>query len=135
MIAIDTNILLRYLVRDDEEQYAIARQFLEDGLSDQGSGYVSLVAVLEIDWVLRASYRVASDVVIEAIAQLMDTPNLVFQNAELVAAALAYEHGDLADNILHRLGAAAGCTSTITFDKKFARLGGVELLTASTLTP
>ncbi len=109
-------------------QGAIATQFLENELTSEKPGFVSLVAVLELDWVLRKQYGFSSQIVVDAIAALMSAPNLTFENSTAVGAALAFKYGDLADNILHEVGQANGCTKTMTFDKKFARVEGVKLL-------
>ena len=128
MIAIDTNIFVRYLVQDDPSQGAIATNLLENMLTSENPGFVSLVAVLELDWVLRTQYKFSSLIAANAIAALMCSPSLIFESDAAVRAALGFKHGDLADNILHEVGQANGCTKTVTFDKKFARLEGVELL-------
>ena len=128
MIAIDTNVLLRYLVEDDEEQAKLARRILEEDMTPERPGLVTLVAVLELDWVMRAQYDFKAKTVAEVISGLMASPNLVFERANVVQAALAFVHGDLADNILHLTGSAEGCSHTVTFDRKFSRLPGVELL-------
>ena len=128
MIAVDTNIFVRYLVQDDPAQGAIATNLLENTLTSENPGFVTLVAVLELDWVLRTLYGFSPLIVANAIAALMSSPSLVFESDAAVRAALGFEHGDLADNILHEVGQANGCTKTVTFDKKFARLEGVELL-------
>ena len=128
MIAVDTNIFVRYLVQDDPFQGAIATNTLENTLTSENPGFVSLVAVLELDWVLRTQYGFSPLIAANAIAALMSLPNLVFESDAAVRTALAFKHGDLADNILHEVGQTNGCTKTVTFDKKFARLEGVELL-------
>ncbi len=128
MIAVDTNIFVRYLVQDDLTQGAIATNLLEHELTPGDPGFVSLVAILELDWVLRTQYGFSPQIVVDTMRVLMSSPNLVFENAAAVGAALAFRHGDLADNILHEIGLANGCTKTVTFDKKFARLAGVALL-------
>ena len=128
MIAVDTNVLLRFLVQDDPTQAASASHLLENVLTAEEPGFVTIVAVLELDWVLRSQYSFSADVVVKTFGQLMSSPNLVFEQAVALKTALAFEHGDLADNILHHVGQVSGCTKTLTFDKKFARLLGVELL-------
>lgn len=128
MIAVDTNIVVRYLVQDDLAQGAIATNLLENTLTSANPGFVSLVAVLELDWVLRTQYGFSPLIAANAIAALMSSPSLIFESDAAVRAALGFEHGDLADNILHEVGQTIGCTKTVTFDKKFARLEGVELL-------
>jgi predicted nucleic-acid-binding protein len=128
VIAVDTNIFVRYLVQDDPSQGATATNLLENILTSENPGFVSLVAVLELDWVLRTQYGFAPLIAANAIAALMTSPNLIFESDAAVRTALAFRHGDLADNILHEVGQANGCAKTVTFDKKFARLEGVELL-------
>lgn len=128
MIAVDTNIFVRYLVQDEPSQSAIATNLLENILTSENPGFVSLVAVLELDWVLRTQYGFSALIAANAIAALMSSPSLIFENDAAVGVALGFSHGDLADNILHEVGQASGCTKTVTFDKRFARLEGVELL-------
>jgi predicted nucleic-acid-binding protein len=130
VIAVDTNVLVRYLVQDDAAQGELARRLLEEEATPETPGYVTIVAVLELDWVLRGSYGFGADVVASVIAELMTASNLVFENAEAVEGALGSPHGDLVDNVLHRVGRAEGCSRTVTFDRTFARLDGVELLGA-----
>jgi predicted nucleic-acid-binding protein len=128
VIAINTNVLVRYLVQDDRAQSAIATNLLENELTPEVPGFISLFAILKFNWVLRTQYGFSPQIVTDTIGALMCSPNLVFENAGAVGAALAFQHGDLADNILHEIGLVHGCTKTVTFDKKFARLAGIELL-------
>jgi predicted nucleic-acid-binding protein len=128
VIALDTNVLLRYLVQDDPAQGTIATHILENVLTSDDPGFVPIVAVLEIDWVLRVQYEFPSAIVAATLRRLMASPNLVFEQAVAVGHALEFEFGDLADNILHETAQANGCSKTLTFDRKFARLEGVKLL-------
>lgn len=128
MIAIDTNILVRYLTQDDAVQASLAAELIDNHLTAERPGFVSITALLELDWALRRIYRLPGDRVTSALLALTGHANLVFEHADHVEASLASQTGDLADNILHLTSAANGCTSTLTFDKKFARLDGVELL-------
>jgi predicted nucleic-acid-binding protein len=128
VIAVDTNVLLRFLVQDDARQGAIATLFLENELTTGKPGFVTIVAILELDWVLRSEYGFSNGVVAGTIRSLMATPNLVVEHSAAVEAALAFQHGDLADNIQHQTALANGCSKTVTFDKKFARIEGVERL-------
>jgi predicted nucleic-acid-binding protein len=128
VIAVDTNVLVRYLVQDDPAQGKIATNFLENILTTEDQGFVTIVAVLELDWVLRTQYGFSPQVVADTVQELMSSPKLTFESADSIETALAFRHGDLADNILHETAQSHGCTKTVTFDKKFARLEGVELL-------
>lgn len=129
MIALDTNILLRYLVQDDPAQSAAATRLLEQQLTPERPGFVAITALLELDWVLRSQYLFSAANVAAALKQLVAADNLVCENGTAVREALDYRHGDLADSILHLTARANGCSQTLTFDKKFARLAGVEMLT------
>ena len=128
MIALDTNILLRYLVQDDPTQAEAARWLIEEQLTPERPGYVAVTAVLELDWVLRSKFQLHESTVATLIVGLMQASALVFEHADEIQEALRYTHGDLADNILHRVSRSNGCSHTVTFDKKFARIDGVELL-------
>jgi predicted nucleic-acid-binding protein len=118
VIAVDTNILARYLVQDDPAQGATATNLLENILTPEKPGFISLVAVLELDWVLRTQYGFSPRIVGDTICVLMASPQLAFESRAAIETALLFEHGDFADNILHEIGQANGCTKTVTFDKK-----------------
>lgn len=128
MIALDTNVLVRYVVEDDPEQAAIARRVIEESLSPVEPGFVSLVALIEMNWVLMRAYGCSAQQVTDICAELLASPTIVVEQASAVAAALASSHDDFGDNLLHELGRAQGCVRTVTFDRKFARQAGVELL-------
>jgi predicted nucleic-acid-binding protein len=128
VIALDTNVLLRFLVQDDATQGGIATVFLQNEISPEKPGFVTIVAILELDWVLRSEYGFSNGVVADTIRALMASPNIVVEHSAAVEAALAFQHGDLADNILHQTALSYGCSKTVTFDKKFARIDGVERL-------
>jgi predicted nucleic-acid-binding protein len=131
VIAIDTNILVRYFVRDDPEQAARAKRFIDVELSESDPGFVAVVALVELDWVCQRAYRFMPAEVHDAIKKLLETRQIVVERAEIVELALAHSNRDLADGLIHFIGAEAGCDRTITFDRTFARLPGVELLESS----
>jgi len=128
VIALDTNILVRYLVRDEVAQAKLARQLFQKELSTERPGYVSIAATLELEWVLRSGYGFRRDAIRAAILGLIDTPTLIFEAEGAVSRAAADGPGDFVDRLIHFVGAAAGCQRTVTFDRAFAKLDGVELL-------
>jgi len=128
LIAVDTNVLVRYLVADDRQQHRIASDFLEKRLSADQPGFVSLVTVAELSWVLKSRYSVTAALIRGYISDLMATPQLTFERTEIVASGFASSHSGLADALIHFIGVAAGCERTVTFDRAFAKLEGVELL-------
>ena len=127
MIALDTNVLVRYLVQDHPEQAAIATRIIEDELTPSEPGFLSLVVLVELSWVLDRIYRCPARQVANIIAELLASPTLLVEQSGVVAAAIARPEGELADNLLHEVGKAHGCAQTVTFDRRFARLPGVEL--------
>ena len=128
MIAIDTNVLVRYFAQDDATQSARAGEFLEHELSPDQPGFVASVVLVELIWVLDGIYAVPTAGIIQIIERLLNARTLVVEHSDAVERALHLAHGDLADALIHEIGNLAGCAKTVTFDKKFARLAGVELL-------
>ena len=128
MIAVDTNVLLRYIVQDDLDQFALAERFLEQELSPQEPGFVSLVVVCEIAWALERTYDLPREAIANAIMGLTKTPQLEIESEDLVRAAAAQTRFTIADTLIHLVGQARNCVGTVTFDRKFARMDGVKLL-------
>jgi predicted nucleic-acid-binding protein len=133
LIALDTNVLVRYLAQDDAQQAAIARRVIEDGLTASEPGFVSLVVLVELSWVLGRVYGCPASQIAAIISELMASPTILVEQAAAVAAALSLPHEDLADTLLHEVGKAHGCARTVTFDRRFARLPGVDLASEDAL--
>lgn len=127
MIALDTNVLVRYLVGDDAAQAEAAQRVVEDVLTPSEPGFVSLVVLVELNWVLGRIYGCPRDQIASIVVELLASPTILVEQAAAVAAAIAHPHDDLPDSLLHEIGKVHGCARTITFDRRFARLPGVEL--------
>lgn len=130
MIALDTNVLIRYLAQDDPRQSSIASRLIETKLSAANRGFVSLVALLETVWVMESSYGANATVVGEILDDLLDAAILDIQEAPSVRAAVdRYRIGgvDLHDCLIVTLAAQRGAR-TVTFDAKASRRLGMELL-------
>ncbi|MGL5909463.1 MAG: PIN domain-containing protein, partial [Phycicoccus sp.] len=129
VIGLDTNVVVRYLVQDDPDQSAAASA-LVDGLTATEPGYLSLVTVVETYWVLRRAYRVSAERCVDLLENLLDARELRVDRADVVRAVIpASRRGlDLADAVIAELGRAAGCTHTVTFDRRAARDGTMRLL-------
>lgn len=128
MIALDTNVLVRYLAQDDLRQAKAATRLIEERLTPRTPGFVSAVVVCEVIWVLEDCYDATRAKIVSIIETLLDSRTIVVDGASAVRAALAHEKIELADAIIHELGRARRCEKTVTFDRRFARLEGVELL-------
>ena len=114
MRAVDTNIVVRYLIGDDPEQAARARAAV-----DAGDIFASTTVLLESEWVLRSVYGFAGNEITAALRSFVGLPGVSVENSSLLAEAIARaEEGmDFAD-ALH-LGSAAGCEVMLTFDRRF----------------
>jgi predicted nucleic-acid-binding protein len=133
MIALDTNVLVRYLAQDDREQSALATSLIEQRLSAQSPGYVSCVVLAELHWVLSRGYSVDRAGFTDIARGLLSARALRFDNVQAAWNALqAFEDGfDFVDALLTELGDDAGCAATVTFDRKLARHPKARLLVAA----
>jgi predicted nucleic-acid-binding protein len=130
MIGLDTNILVRYLTQDDPLQSRRATEIIERRLTEETPGFVSIVAMVEMVWVLERAYRLPAHKIAAAVERMLQTDVLVIENEqEVFTAMLALKEGQgaFADSVIAGLGARAGCSCTLTFDRKAARLRGFEL--------
>lgn len=129
MIGLDTNVVVRYLVQDDPDQSAAASALIED-LTETDPGYLSLVTVVELYWVLRRAYRVGVGRCVELVEGLLDARELRVDQDAVVRAALTDNRDglDFADAVIAELGRVAGCDHTVTFDQRAARDGAMQLL-------
>lgn len=136
MIGLDTNVLVRYVTQDDPQQSALATR-LVDSLDEHRPGFVSVVALVELHWVLRRAYRVSRATAASVIRTLLDARELLVEESDAVRRAVDRLVGDadFADALVSELGRLAGCEHTVTFDRVAARLPGMELVPGTTAGP
>ena len=130
MIGLDTNVLLRYLAQDDPVQSRRATEIIERRITDQNPGFISVVAMTETVWVLDRAYGLSDEEIVAAIERMLQVDALVVESEQEVFAAMtALEEGlgSFADTLIGALGAKAGCSATLTFDRKALRLPDFEL--------
>ena len=130
MIGLDTNVIVRYVMQDDPKQSQKATRLIE-ALSSDAPGFVPLVAVVEIAWVLTSCYDLKREQVAEAIGGILRSKEFVVDRAEQVAQALrVYKTGsaDFADCLIERGSTSAGCDRTMTFDTSAAKTAGMTLI-------
>ena len=131
MYGVDTNVLLRYIVRDDPAQAQAATQLLETHCTAESPGWINLIVLCECIWVLRRGYRFAEERIADWVGELLVRPDLAVEAEETVRRALRRyaEHSvGLADCLIAEINAARGTETTFTFDRKAARLPGFTLL-------
>lgn len=129
MIGLDTHVLVRCVVQDEPDQSATATALIEE-LTETDPGYLSLVTVVELYWVLRRAYKIGASQCTGLLEGLVEARELRVDQEAVVRAALSATHGglDFADAVIAELGRAAGCRSTVTFDHRAARDDAMGLL-------
>lgn len=131
-IAIDTNVLVRLLVRDDEAQYAAAQRLVDEAAAAGEPVLIVLGALLETEWVLRSRYKLDKTGIAGAFTALLESADVEFEHPPTVEEALyvwaQYSEADFADCLLTARTAHLGRSRFLTFDAGAARLPGVELL-------
>ncbi len=130
MKGLDTSILIRYLAQDDPVQSVRANEIIDREVTSENPGFVSLVTIAEVAWVLRSRFKATRQEIALAIERILSSESLKLQNEQQVyEAMLAIRAGEgtFADALICALGAWAGCTSTLTFDSS-SRLGHFEIV-------
>ena len=119
MIALDTNVLARVLNCDNAKQTESALSLIE-----RNPCFVAITVMLELEWVMRSSYKLDKKTIAHSFSHLMQINNLHFEHeARLKHALKLHVEGlDFADALHHVL--ALGCDSFATFDKEFSRQSG-----------
>ena len=132
MIGLDTNVLLRYLVQDDPAQSRRATEIIERRLTEQNPGFVSIVSIVEIVWVLGSLYGRTRSQVAQHIEMILAADTLEVQNEQEVyqaVVALRSGMGTFEDALIGSIGIWRGCSATLTFDRNAAkRLNGFQLI-------
>lgn len=125
VIGLDTNVIIRYLTQDDPAQSAAAARLIES-LSSTSPGFISIVVVVELVWVLQACYRAERGEVARVLEKLLRSRELVVEQAELAWQALhrfSAGRADFADCLIERTARTAGCDHVMTFDRQAAAAG------------
>lgn len=134
MIALDTNVLVRYLVKDDAEQAQAARDLIETFGSGR-LGFISREVALELVWVLSGSYGFSRNQIAITLEDLVGSEELFVEAAEdMVRAANAMRHGgaEFSDRMILAAATRSGADAVYTFDRIFAQLPGVVEITYRT---
>ena len=131
MIGLDTNVIVRYLAQDDVRQSAAATRLIEGSLTAESRGFVSIVTLAEIVWVMSSSYKVNRAAVADIVEGLLTAPQMILEHAEVIWRALATfrnSRANFSDALIVELGRDAGCSKTVTFDRRASRHPGFEAL-------
>ncbi len=132
-VAVDTNVIVRLLVRDDEEQYAAASALVNQASAAGEPILVMLMVILEAEWVLRSRYKLDKATIAQAFTQLLESEDLLIESAATLEEALyvwaQHPRADFTDCVLAARAANLGCAHFMTFDVNASALPGATLLT------
>jgi predicted nucleic-acid-binding protein len=127
MIGIDTNVLVRYLVRDEASQFDRARRRIQREAAAGEPILISLVVLLETEWVLRSRYAVSKSDLLATFSALLEAIDVRFEDEESLEESLYTwrdSHADFADCLISAHYRRLGCAATATFDTKALKLAG-----------
>jgi len=127
MLGVDTNVLVRFLVRDDETQFEKAHKLIKREVTAGHRVFIGQLVLLETEWVLRSRYGLSKNRIIETISGLLDTADVQFEDEPAIEEALFTwkdAAADFADCLIGAKNRRLGCRATATFDAKAAKLPG-----------
>ncbi len=130
MIGLDTNVLVRYIAQDDQKQSPLATNLI-DALTSEAPGFITLVSLVELVWVMQGCYDATKEEVVNILRKVLQTKVLVVENAETVIKALnmfSQSKADFADCLIERSAVAAGCEYTATFDRDAAKSADMRVI-------
>lgn len=131
MMALDTNVLVRFLVKDDDKQAALVYQLFKQSEEQQDVFFVPLLVILETIWVLQSAYDVPDEDIVSAINQLLLMPILKLEGHPAIQGFIASFREvklDLADLLIAHVARSCGCEQVLTFDRKAAAFKHFQLL-------
>ena len=132
MKGVDTNILVRFLVRDDEQQAMKVYKIFKTAEAEKTELFVPLPVVLELIWVLDSAYEVSRTEILDSIRDLLGIPILKFEHQSALQQCVFAAQGntyDLSDLLIAHSAKINGCETTLTFDKKASQFELFELAT------
>jgi predicted nucleic-acid-binding protein len=134
LIALDTNVLIRYLVQDDPIQAGLTTNFIETSCTEDDPCFIGQIVLCELAWVLEGNYGQNRQQIAHVIEELLQVGQLDVQQPEVVWRALSdyrNSNADFPDHLLARVNQSAGCDCTITLDKKASKQPTFKLLTSN----
>ncbi|SRR5258706_4196135 len=131
MRALDTNVLVRYLVNDDPGQAAVAERLLEDCRRKREPVFLSILVLCELVWVLDRSFGQSKSEIGTVLERVLDMDLFRVEREPLVRRSLQhFRHGkgNFADYLIGEIGSEAGCRDTVTFDRALRDAPGFQML-------
>lgn len=131
MRGLDTNVLVRYLVRDDKRQAERASAYIREVTTEGENCFINGIVLCELVWVLEAAYGFTRKEIAGVLEKILVTKQLEIERKDIVRQALSYYaggKGDFADYLIGRINYEQGCDLTVTFDRSLRNAPGFEVL-------
>lgn len=134
MIGMDSNVLVRYLVQDEARQSAIATRLIDSELSVSNPGFISLMVLAEVCWVLKRLYGATPGELADTVNDFLGAAQFQVERREVVRAATQRfssqkdAKAGITDLLIAGVARDQGCTHTVSFDKGVVRSAGMVLL-------
>jgi predicted nucleic-acid-binding protein len=126
--ALDTNVLIRYIIQDDPEQGQKASEAIEQ-LTIQNQGFISCIVLCELNWVLKTAYKISKNERIATLQKIFSVPVFDIENLDCCLKALRrYGKGkaDFSDYLTQQIAEQHGYKNLLTFDQKAAQETGFQ---------
>jgi len=120
MKGLDTNVLVRYLVRDDKKQAEKAGAYIRKTVASGESCFINNIVLCELVWVLESAYEYDKGSIADVLERILATKQFELERKDITRQAVSdYKNGrgDLADYLIGRINQALGCDATVTFDR------------------
>lgn len=127
MIGLDTNVLLRYLLEDDEDQTPRAIALIRSAADQDEKMFLAHVVLCEVAWVMKSACSLPKADIVGVLTKLLSTAQFVVEDPDLASRALdRYRQGkaDFADYVIGERARLAGCELVATFDRKLLKEEG-----------
>ena len=131
MTGIDTNILVRYIVQDDKAQAAKATRLIESKCTARSPGYINIIVLCELVWVLKRAYSYKKRIIIDVLSTLLSVQEISVERSAEVSIALeefSSGNGDFVDYLIAVINSQKGCDFTYTLDRTAAQYKGFKKL-------
>jgi predicted nucleic-acid-binding protein len=128
---LDTNVLVRYLIKDDLRQWQIADRLIDDIAAASETCFINNIVLCELVWVLKSAYKLSREELVEILEKILQVIAFDFEDRKAALWAVQQMkagNADFADYLIGRVNQQAGCTETVTFDAKLKGSDGFSCL-------
>ena len=128
---LDTNVLVRYLIQDDLEQWKLANEYIKQVKASGRNCFINNIVLCELVWVLKSSYKLSRNEITDVLEKILRADAFDFENREVAwwsVQQMKKGKADFSDYLISKLNAQAGCSETVTFDSKLQGVEGIRLL-------